>query len=64
MSLRRIAEETSLGVRIVPNIVEQGDGRDLDTTKHLERERIDPDRRPEASWRGSAPGFPSASTTR
>ena len=49
VSLRGIAEETSLGVRTVRTIVEQKDGRDRTTVKHLQR--IDPDRKLEASWR-------------
>ena len=49
MSLRGIVEETSLGLRTVRTIVDQGDGRDRTTIKHLER--IDPDRKLEASWR-------------
>jgi hypothetical protein len=48
-SLRWIAEETSLGVRTVRTIVEQKDGRDRTTVKHLER--IDPDRQLKSSWR-------------
>ena len=37
-------------LRTVRTIVDQGDGRDGTTIKHLER-RIDPDRKLEASWR-------------
>jgi hypothetical protein len=40
---------TSFGLRTVRTIVDQGDGRDRTTIKHLER--IDPDRKLEASWR-------------
>ena len=36
-------------MRTVRTIVDQGDGRDRTTIKHLER--IDPDRKLEASWR-------------
>jgi hypothetical protein len=48
-SLRVIAEETSLGLRTVCTIVDQGNGTDRTTVKHLAR--IDPDRKLEASWR-------------
>ena len=43
------AEETSLGLRTVGIIVDQGDGRDRTSIKHLEP--IDPERQLEASWR-------------
>ena len=49
VSLRGIVDETSLGLRTVRTIVDQGDGRDRTTMKHLER--IDPERKLEASWR-------------
>jgi hypothetical protein len=49
VSLRGIVDETSLGLRTVRTIVDQGDGRDRTTIKHLER--IDPERKLEASWR-------------
>jgi hypothetical protein len=39
---------TCLGLRTVRTIVDQGDGRDRTTIK---LERIDPDRKLEASWR-------------
>ena len=48
-SLRGIAENLSLGLATVRTIVEQGDGRDRTTVKHWQR--IDPDRKQEASWR-------------
>jgi hypothetical protein len=46
VSLRGIVDETSLGLRTVRTIVDQGDGRDRTTIKHLER--IDPERKLEA----------------
>ena len=49
VSLRAIAEETSLGLPTVRTIVDKRDGCDRTTVKHLER--IDPDRKLEASWR-------------
>ena len=36
-SLRRIAEDTSLGLSTARTIVAQGDGRDRTTIKHLQR---------------------------
>ena len=48
-SLRWIAAETSLGLRTVRTVVERIDGRDRTTVKQLQR--IDPDRKLEASWR-------------
>jgi multidrug resistance efflux pump len=48
-SLRGIAEELELGVRTVRTIVDQRDGVDRTTVKHLAR--IDPDRKEEALWR-------------
>ena len=60
LSLRGIAEETSLGLRTVGIIVDQGDGRDRTSIKHLEP--IDPERQLEASWRartfGQRQGLP------
>jgi hypothetical protein len=49
MSLRGIAEETSLGVRTVRTIIDQGYGSDRTTVKYLER--IYPDRNREVAWR-------------
>jgi hypothetical protein len=49
VSLRGLAEETSLGLPTVRTIVDKRDGRDRTTIKHLAR--IDPDRKLEASWR-------------
>jgi hypothetical protein len=48
-SLRAIVAATSLGLRTVRTIVDEGYGRDRTTVKHLER--IDPERKLEASWR-------------
>jgi hypothetical protein len=48
-SLRGIAEDLSLGFPTVRTIIEQGDGRDRTTIKHLER--IDPDRAAAVRWR-------------
>jgi lambda repressor-like predicted transcriptional regulator len=49
LSYRSIAEETNLGLRTVRTIVEQKEGRDRTTRKHLER--IYPDRKRDAAWR-------------
>jgi hypothetical protein len=48
-SLRAIQDETSLGFQTVRTILDQGDGRDRTTRKHLER--IDPGRFREEPWR-------------
>jgi hypothetical protein len=48
-SLRAIAEELEVGVRTVRTVIDQRDGVDRTTLKHLER--IDPDRKEEALWR-------------
>jgi hypothetical protein len=60
MSLREIAEETSLGVRTVRTIIDKGDGVDRTTVKYLQRVK------PEdaAAWRSRkrTRDAPSAST--
>ena len=48
LSLRRIAEETTLGLKTVCTIVDKGAGVDRTTIKHLKR--IDPDRAAERLW--------------
>jgi DNA repair exonuclease SbcCD ATPase subunit len=48
-SLRAIMEETSLSFQTVRTIVDQANGVDRTTMKHLER--IDPDRKEETLWR-------------
>jgi DNA repair exonuclease SbcCD ATPase subunit len=48
VSLRGIAEETSLGLRTVRTILDQQDGTDRTSIKHLQR--IDPDRARERVW--------------
>jgi Homeodomain-like domain len=48
-SLRTIAEELEVGVRTVRTVIDQRDGVDRTTLKHLER--IDPDRKEETLWR-------------
>jgi hypothetical protein len=49
VSLRGIVEETGLGLGTVRTIIDGDAGRDRATMKRLER--IDPDRKLEASWR-------------
>jgi hypothetical protein len=49
MSLRGIADETSLPLWTVRTIVDKRNGTDRTTVKHLQR--IDPDRKREAAWR-------------
>jgi hypothetical protein len=49
MSLRAIVDETSLSLRTVRTIVEQAEGCDRTTLRHLKR--IDPDRRRLTAWR-------------
>jgi hypothetical protein len=49
MSLRAIAEETSLTLRTVRTIIGRAQGTDRTTMKHLAR--IDPDRARAASWK-------------
>jgi hypothetical protein len=46
---RAIAEDTNLGLQTVRTIVDQGNGRDRTTVKHLQR--IDPARFSEEPWR-------------
>jgi hypothetical protein len=41
VSLRGITDETSLGLNTVRTIVDQRDGRDRTSLKHLERIRLD-----------------------
>jgi len=48
-SLRAIADETSLGLQTVRTIIDQGNGRDRTTVRHLRR--IDPGRFKEEPWR-------------
>jgi hypothetical protein len=53
-SLRGIAEETNLTLTTVRTIVDQADGVDRTTRKHLAR--IDPDRAAERQWRSKSQG--------
>jgi hypothetical protein len=49
MSLRSIVDETSLGLRTVRTIIDQGDRKDRTTRKYLER--IKPDMQAERAWK-------------
>ena len=52
MSLRNIAEETNLGLPTVRTIVDQHNGTDRTTLKHLRR--IDPDRAAQRQWQAKS----------
>jgi hypothetical protein len=51
-SLRAIMDETSLSLQTVRTVVDQGNGVDRTTRKHLAR--IDPDRARERQWRAKS----------